>query len=105
MQVADVDAAERRVATRDSVRIVHRGRDEIVDVQVLDVERLTHLSATGAQQADNLLAILDRVELRLDAIRRCRDLTERKRGREYLDEESVHETPADPEATLPTLLT
>jgi len=33
----------------------HRGCDEIVDIEVLDVEGLAHLRATRAQQADNLL--------------------------------------------------
>jgi N-acetyl-beta-hexosaminidase len=91
MQVADIDAAKGRVATSHSLGIVHRGRDEIVDIQVLDVEGLAHLRTPRAQKAENLLAILDGIELSFDAIRRSRDLTERERGRKYLDEKSVHE--------------
>ena len=48
--------------------------------------------AARAIGADNLLAVLDGIELGLDAIRGGRDLTERKRGRKDLDEKDVHET-------------
>ncbi len=91
MQVANVDDAEGCVATGYSLGIIHRGRDEIVDIEVLDVEGLAHLRAARAQKADNLLAILDGIELSLDAIRAGCDLTKRQSGRKDLNEESVHE--------------
>src|SRR5215510_1171314 len=71
-----VDAAEGCVTAGHGVRIVHRCGDQIVDVEVLDVEGLAHLCAASAQEAHNLLTILNGVELGLDPIRHSRDLTE-----------------------------
>ena len=92
MQVGEIDAAERLVLAGDRLRIVHGGGDELFEVDVLDVEGLAHMRAARAQQLRDLLLILRAVELGLHRIRRGRDLTERQRGREDLDEERFHRT-------------
>ena len=64
--------------------------DELVEIDVLDVEGLAHMGAAGLQQLGHLRLVLRAVELGFDRIRRGRDLTERQRGREHLDEEGFH---------------
>ena len=81
MQVGKIDAAERLVLA-DRLRIVQRGRDQLVEVDVLDVEGLAHMGAAGAQQLRHLLLVLGAVELRLHRLRRGRDLAERESGSE-----------------------
>ncbi len=66
VQIAKVHPAELRQAAGHRLRIVHRGCDQVVDIDVLDVERLAHVGAAGAQQRDHLVLVLDRVELGLD---------------------------------------
>ena len=90
LQIGKIDAAKRLVLAGDRLRIVHRGRDQIVEVDVLDVEGLAHVRAAGAQQPRDLLLIARAVELRLHRVRRGRHLTERKRHRKDLDEERFH---------------
>ena len=90
VQIAEVHAAELGQTAGHRLRIVHRGRDQVVDIDVLDVERLAHVGAAGAQQRDDLVLILDRVEFGLDRVRPDRHLAECEGGRENLDEEGIH---------------
>ena len=66
VQIAEVHAAELGQTAGDRLRIVHRGRDQVVDIDVLDIERLAHVGAAGAQQRDHLVLVLDRIEFGLD---------------------------------------
>ena len=65
MQIGEIDAAERLALAGDGLRVVHRGGDEVVEVDVLDVEGLAHVSAARAQQLRHALLILGAVEVRL----------------------------------------
>ena len=73
-----------------AVRIVERGRDEVVEVDGFDVERLLHMLAAVAQYLHHLVLILDRIEMRLDRLRLRRDLAQRERRRKKLDQDGVH---------------
>ena len=53
LQIGKIDAAE-RLALADGLRVVQRGRDQVVEVDVLDVEGLAHMGAAGAQQLRHL---------------------------------------------------
>ena len=88
-QVGEIDATE-GLALADRLRIVHRGGDEVIEVDVLDVEGLAHVRAARAQELRDLGLILAAVELGLDRIGCGRDLAEGQSGRENLDEESFH---------------
>ncbi len=59
-QVGEIDAAERLALAGDRLRIVHGGGDEVVEVDVLDVERLAHMGAARAQEARDLLLVAAR---------------------------------------------
>ena len=89
MQVGKIDAAE-RLLLADRLRIVQRGRDQLIEVDVLDVEGLAHMGAAGAQQLRHLLLVLGAVELRLHRLGRGRDLTECESGSKDLDEDRFH---------------
>ena len=71
----------------DRLRVVHRGRDQLVEIDVLDVEGLAHVGAAVAQELHHLVLVPDRIELGLDRVRAGRDLAECQRGGEDLDEE------------------
>ena len=64
-QVIEIDALERFALRGDRLRIVHRDRDELVDVDVLQVEHLEHVIAAITQQLHGLRLIADRIELGL----------------------------------------
>lgn len=74
----------------DGGRILHRGGDQLVEVDVLDVEGLAHVGAAVAQQAHNLGPIGGWIELRPDRLRPGRDLAQGQGGREQLDQDGVH---------------
>ena len=90
VQVAEVHAAELGQPVGNRLRIVHRGGDQVVDIEVFDVERLAHVAAAGAQQLHDLMLVLDRIEFGLDRLGSDRHLAEREGGRENLDEKGFH---------------
>ena len=96
LQIGKTDAAE-RLALADRLRVVQRGRDQVVEVDALDVEGFDHMGAAGAQQLRHLRLILVAVELGLHRVRRRRHLAERQCRREDFDEERFHPGP-DPTA-------
>ena len=73
-----------------ALRILHRGRDQVVEVEVLDIEGLAHMRAARLQELHHLRLILDPIELGFDLVRRGGHLAQRERGGENLDEEGVH---------------
>ena len=48
VQVGEVEAAERLDLAGERLRVVERGGDELVEIDVLDVEGLAHMRAAGA---------------------------------------------------------
>ena len=90
IEVRKVQAVERLDVAADRRRIVERGRDQVVDIDRLDVERLAHMGAAVAQDLHHRVLILDRIELRLHRLRLGHDLAERQRRREELDENHIH---------------
>ena len=90
LQIGKVDAAKHLDLVGDGLRVVDRGGDEVVEIDVLDVEGFAHVGAAGLQQAGDLRLVSRSIELGRDGARRDGDLTERQRGREHLDEERFH---------------
>ena len=74
----------------DRLRIVHRRRDQIVDIDVFELEDLEHLDAAGVKDLRDLRLVPLAVELGLDGIGRCHDLAECERGGEYLEQKCFH---------------
>ena len=70
--------------------VVQCGRDEIVEVDRLDVEGLAHVGAAVAQDLHDFGPILHQVEMRLNRLRLRRHLAQRQRSRENLDEDGFH---------------
>jgi hypothetical protein len=95
LQVGEIDPAQ-RLAPADRLRIFHGGRDQVVDIDVLELERLDHVGAAGMEELRDLRLIPDAVELRFHGIRRGHHLTERKGGGEYLEEKRFHRTCGTP---------
>src|SRR5262249_47350560 len=62
LQVGKIDAVKSLVLARDRLWVVHGSRDEILDVDVLNVECLTHVRAARAQQLCHKFLILSRIE-------------------------------------------
>ena len=69
----------------------------LVEIDVLDVEGLAHVGAAVAQELHDGVTVGDRIEMGLDRVRLGRDLTERERCCEDLDEDRVHRECANPE--------
>ena len=88
MQVGKIDASE-RLAFAD-LRIVERGGDELIEIDVLDIEGLEHMDAAGAQELCDPRLIGGAVEPGADRIGGGRHLAQRQRGSENLDEERFH---------------
>jgi hypothetical protein len=93
LQIGKMDPSERLVLAH-RLRIVQGGCNQILNVDVLDVEGLAHMRAARVQQLRHLLLVSHAIELRLHRLRRGRDLTERKRGGEDLNEERFHDRPS-----------
>ena len=92
VQLGDVEPVQDlgRVVARHRARILHGGGDQLVEVDILDVERLAHVGAAVAQDRHDLPAILGRVELGPHRVGPRRDLGQGQRGREQLDQDGVH---------------
>ena len=69
-----------------------RGRDEVLEIDVLDVEGLAHMGAASAQQLRDLLLIAGAIELGFHRLGRGRHLAERQRRGKDFDEERFHRT-------------
>src|SRR5262249_17215955 len=94
LQIGEIDAVKSLVLAGNGLWVVYGGGDEVLEVDVLDVEGLTHVGAAPAQELRHELLIPSAVEARLHLIRRSRDLTERQRGRKDLDQDRFHRTGA-----------
>ena len=90
MQLAEVDAAKRLDLAGHRLRVGERRIDEIVELEILDVERLAHVRAAVLQNLNDLALIGDRIEMRSHGIRSRGHLTERESGGEHLYEDEIH---------------
>ncbi len=91
VQVAEAEAVENLDVAGDRLRVVHRGGDEVVEVDVLDVEGAAHLRAAFGEKAHHLGRVRGRVERRPDRVRMHGDLAQGQRRREDLDEDGAHD--------------
>ena len=89
-QVIEVEALERLDVAGDGLGIVHRGRDQVVELDVLDIERLAHVGTALTQHLRYRFAVRDRIEMRFDLVGGRRHLAQGQRGREHLDQDRVH---------------
>ena len=96
LQIDEIDPTKHLVLVSDRLRIVERGRDQIVEIDAFDIEDFLHMRAARAQKPRHLLLVSRAVELRFHRVWRCRHLTERKGDREDLDKERFHSEPAFP---------
>ena len=73
VQIGEVDAVESLDVAGDRFGVVQGGGDQIIEVDRIDVERLPHMGAAVAQDLHDFDPILDRIEMRLDRLRRSCD--------------------------------
>jgi hypothetical protein len=66
---------------------VHGGRDQVVDIDVLELERLEHVGAARMQDLRDLRLIPLAVEFGLHGVGGRRHLAQGKSGGEQFDEE------------------
>ena len=62
----------------------------VVEIEILDVERLAHVRAAVLEKLHDLGLIVDRIEFGLHRVRTRRDLRQRERGGKHLDEDEIH---------------
>jgi hypothetical protein len=67
LQISKVDAAQ-HLGPRDRLRVVHGGRDQVVDIDVVELEHLEHVGATRMQDLGDLRPIPLAVELGLHGV-------------------------------------
>ena len=91
VQLAEVEALEGLGLAGDGLRVLHRGGDEVVDVDVLDAEGRRHVGAAGLEEARHLPLVPLGVVGGPDGVRLDGDLAQGERGREDLDEDGAHE--------------
>jgi len=89
VQALELQAVE-RLDARGGLRIRHGGRDQVVEVDVLDVEGLAHMGAAVAQDVDDLVPVGRGIEMSLHRLRPGGHLAQRQRGSENLDQNGVH---------------
>ena len=70
----------------ERLRIVERGRDQVVEVDRFDIEGLAHVGAAIAQDLHHLGLILHPIKMRLDRLRLGHHLAQRQRSRKNLDQ-------------------
>ena len=89
VQIGKIDAAE-DLAFAHRLRIVERGRDYFLEINVLDIEGLEHMGTACAQQQRDLRLVLSAIEPGLHCLGRGCHSTERQCGRKNLDENRFH---------------
>ncbi len=97
LQVCEIYAMKDLALAGNSLRIFHRGCDQLVEIDVLDIEGLAHMAAACAQELANPRLIGGAVEPGHDRVRRRGHLAERQRSREHLDQQGFHRPSREPE--------
>jgi len=95
LQLGEVEAMERFDAG-GRFRIRHGGRDQVVEIDVLDVERLAHMRASVAQDVHDFVSVGGGIEVGFHRVGPGGHLAQRQRGGEYLDQNGVHRPEAVP---------
>src|SRR5262245_45643424 len=90
LQIGKIDPSEHLVLARERLRVVQGGRNQLLEVDVLDVEGFAHMRAAGVQQLRDLLLVSHGIELRLHRVRRGGYLTKCKSRGEDFDEDGFH---------------
>ena len=90
MQVGEVETTERLDLVGERLRVVERERDQLIEVDVLEVEGLEHMRAACSQLLGNQGLVPGTVEAGLHRIRCSRHLTERQSRAEDFDQERFH---------------
>ena len=62
LQICKIDAVKSFVLASDCLRVVHRGCDKILEVDVLDVECLAHVRTARTQQLCHNFLVLGTIE-------------------------------------------
>ncbi len=92
VEVGEIETVEGLDVGAHGLRIVERGRDEFVEIDRFDIERMRHVGAAVAQQLHDGGLILNRIEMGFHGLRLRRDLAQRECRRKKLDQDGgVHE--------------
>ena len=86
VEVGKIDAVEGLDIAAERLRIVERGRNQVVDVDRFDIESFAHMGTAIAQNLHHLRLILHPVEMGLERLRLGHHLTQRQRSRKNLDQ-------------------
>jgi hypothetical protein len=78
-EIIEIDAAERPDFAGDGFRVFHRGVDQRVEIEILDVEGLAHVRAAVFEELHDGGLIVNRIEFGLERFRTRRHLRERER--------------------------
>ena len=78
------------IVARGRLLVDHHGVDQAVEIDVLDVERLAHGVAAGAEHGQDFGLVGGGIELCLDGVRPGHDQAEGKGRGEHLNEERFH---------------
>jgi hypothetical protein len=89
-EIRKIDAAELLALGAKRLRIVHCSVNEVIEIDVLDLEGLDHMSAAGLEEFRPLLLIPITTKLCLYGMRRYGHLAERQCGSKNFDEKRFH---------------
>ena len=89
-QIVEAHPVERLDIAGHRLRVVHRRRDQVVQIDGLDVEHLADVGAAGLQQSRHLGLILHRIKIGADGVGLGRHLAQCQSGRKNLNEDWVH---------------
>ena len=90
VQVVELDALEAGDFAGRGLLVDHHGVDQAVEIDVLDVERLLHGVAAGAEHGQDLGLVGGGIELCFDGVRPGHDQAEGKGRGEHLNEDRFH---------------
>ena len=86
-EIVEINALERLALRRDGLRVIHGDRDQLVNVDVLEIKHLEHMAAAITQKLHGLGLIADGIELSLD-VRPGGDLAEGESDGKNLNEDA-----------------
>ena len=104
IQIVKIKTVKSLDVGADCFGIIERGRNQIIDIDGFNIERLFQVGAAGMQDLHHLVAIGHRIEVRFNGLRLGQDLAERERSGKYLDEYRVHGTDPLDQPQMPCLV-